>query len=511
MQDVFNSQFKNFFIREFGEDIKLNNNNTKAVFYENLRGMSNQQEYGNIKRIYVEEHILKGDLVEYNNIFWYVINTPVYMDNYSTAVIQQCNKIINLWNTDGQGLNCPVIIQTGTYTKNESSTVSTISGKITVLVQQQGILFDDLFGTYFLTDYGCKYKIIQTSDERIGLLKINAMLDSYNQSDDWDNGIPYQYNIEDLYAFDLSHGGAFTTATRNNLKGKLNQEIPTEDSTKDGLHTNFIQASGFYNLNGQGKWVGNFKVFNQEEYDSFSSNEFEDKYANTVFLECWDSNGKYYRYNNDFTIEEESGSIRFSITDTGTKIYKATSVFLPSEPLSVTFTLNHPISGIPTSVTETINVEYTTNPHESTLEILDEYRDYICNDYFTILYPLNNYYTDALMYGTDYILNCGYWDNDGKFNRIRQYSKTLETNTGKFYLQKQDMDAYGGRVYLTQKLSTTEPITTLITPEFAIIQRVILTCEYRLKSGWNNPTYNSWCYISLTKNNGYELDEEITP
>lgn len=221
---TFDQQF-DFLIREFGEDILLNGQPTKAIFIEKF--VSTPQKYYNDNLIYTREELKNGDLIFYQNFYWYVINLPTYKENCSYALIRQATNILNVFsesihNQHQNGLtlypeavSIPSIVSVGTIDANQNG----LTGKLEAYFQRQATTIALRSGEPLV--FGIhSWKIITVADSMPGILKLFAIIDTdNNQYDNYVDEIPGIYKEYHLQNAPVDLGG---------LKGKA-ENFPEEN------------------------------------------------------------------------------------------------------------------------------------------------------------------------------------------------------------------------------------------------------------------------------------------
>lgn len=209
---TFDEQF-DFIIREFGEDIKLNGTETKAVFMEKPSYSTNT--YYNDKIIFTREELRNGDMVFHENFWWYVINLPTRETNHNYATIRIAVNLVNVFsrhidnmnknhvNLYPSGITIPCIASVGTVDVNTDG----LTSKLQMIVQRQpttSALFTNppvIFGRH-------TWKIITVGDSMPGLLTIYAVLDTdNNQYDNYVDGIPAEFRDFPLVPAPTDMGG----------------------------------------------------------------------------------------------------------------------------------------------------------------------------------------------------------------------------------------------------------------------------------------------------------------
>lgn len=209
---TFDQQF-DFLIREFGKKIKLNEEETTAILIDEF--VSTAEKYYNDKKIYTRERLKNGDLVFYDNYYWYVINLPVQLNNCSYANIRQATNLINIFsksinnirqnnvNIYPEGVTIPCIAQIGTINVNNSG----LTGNLQASIQRQATTISlssetpIVFGNH-------TWKIITLGDQKPGMLELYATIDTNNnQEDNYVDGIPAQFSSYKLESAPLDLGG----------------------------------------------------------------------------------------------------------------------------------------------------------------------------------------------------------------------------------------------------------------------------------------------------------------
>lgn len=190
---LFDKQF-NFLLREFGEDIYLNNSPTRAIFSQKDKTLN----------IYTKEKLKAGDTIFYDNYYWYIMMEGTNNENYSGSFVGKAEWFVNLYPTKlknstdpniAKAVRIPAFLNQSNLTKVWDAVLPYLVGKLDIVVKSipttQAFEINDRF-----IKFGRAWKCISKNESQAGFIKFSFEFEALGANDNTDLEIPdgFSYN-----------------------------------------------------------------------------------------------------------------------------------------------------------------------------------------------------------------------------------------------------------------------------------------------------------------------------
>lgn len=196
-----------------GDDIYINDNPIPCKAIINSKGLTRNtsiNEYTDLRTISSTAELKCGDLITWDDEQWLIISEIGQKRfNHYKGIIQKCNYSFKMIFTDGMVREYPCIIDSKVFDVETNKFISTPTGKIVVLLQDNAdsrmIGIDKRF-----ISMDKAFKVVGDDRTQKGLLKLYCDLDTFSGSDDIENEIADYETFKHTYTIEILNGDPLT-------------------------------------------------------------------------------------------------------------------------------------------------------------------------------------------------------------------------------------------------------------------------------------------------------------